>query len=449
MKKIFTLLIILFFFGCDMFDAVDNRVTNEKVYVALQGKDQVGIVDIDSGDIQFININYDIASCSSIESKTDCENLAGCEWMNMGGMSHCMNSDNDCIDLSESECGDDNHCEWMNMGSISSHCMEKGSMMDMGRHTPHFIAIDKINRYWFVTTINSGYVGRYNLDTDEFIDNIKVGDSPALMAVDDENKKIYVSRMMPMAGMMTGAISTVIQEINYTSNVMVLGSEFIIDSPAPHGIDINQERDEVFVASNTADFIYKLDIKNNDISIASMDSLVNIFPNTETKRLKPIQCLFLEDSLLVITCSGGYSYNSFSGLNDTIYGQVQLWDTKSMSIIDTLQFDWNSSPWHLVASNIDREFYVTLAGDNLYKGSAGVACINYENKTLSLKWEKKIDAYEILHGIDVSNNHDNIYVSGRGDGNLHIINKNNGSLRKSISLGIGALAGGIKAISLE
>ena len=56
MKKIFTLLIILFFFGCDMFDAVDNRVTNEKVYVALQGKDQVGIVDIDSGDIQFINI---------------------------------------------------------------------------------------------------------------------------------------------------------------------------------------------------------------------------------------------------------------------------------------------------------------------------------------------------------------------------------------------------------
>ena len=449
MKKILTFLIILFFFGCDMFDVVDNRIINEKVYVALQGKDQVGIVDIDSGDIQFININYDIASCSSIESKTDCENLAGCEWMNMGGMSHCMNSDNDCIDLSESECGDDNHCEWMNMGSISSHCMEKGSMMDMGRHTPHFIAIDKVNRYWFVTTINSGYVGRYNLDTDEFIDNIKVGDSPALMAVDDENKKIYVSRMMPMAGMMTGAISTVIQEINYTSNVMVLGSEFIIDSPAPHGIDINQERDEVFVASNTADFIYKLDIKNNNISSASMDSLVNISPNTETKRLKPIQCLSLEDSLLVITCSGGYSYNSFSGLNDTIYGQVQLWDTKSMSIIDTLQFDWNSSPWHLVASNIDREFYVTLAGDNLYKGSAGVACINYENKTLSLKWEKKIDAYEILHGIDVSNNHDNIYVSGRGDGNLHIINKNNGSLRKSISLGIGALAGGIKAISLE
>ena len=75
--------------------------------------------------------------------------------------------------------------------------------------------------------------------------------------------------------------------------------------------------------------------------------------------------------------------------------------------------------------------------------------IPWINTHKSLKWEKKIDAYEILHGIDVSNNYENIYVSGRGDGNLHIINKNNGSLRKSISLGIGALAGGIKAISLE
>ena len=33
--------------------------------------------------------------------------------------------------------------------------------------TPHFIVIDEINRYWFVTTIVSGYVGQYNLDTDE------------------------------------------------------------------------------------------------------------------------------------------------------------------------------------------------------------------------------------------------------------------------------------------
>ena len=448
MKKKLTLLTIIFF-GCDMFDAVDNRVTNEKVYVALQAKDQVGIVDIDSGDIQFIDIDYDIVSCSSIEFKIDCENLAGCEWMNMGGMSHCMNLDNDCIDLSESECGDDVNCEWMNMGSISSHCMEKGSMMDMGRHTPHFIAIDEVNRYWFVTTINSGYVGRYNLDTDELIDNIQIGDSPALMALDIQNKKIYVSRMMPMAGMMTGAISTIVQEISYNVDSMVLGREFVIDSPAPHGIDINQDGDEVFVASNTADFIYKFDIKNNSISSASMDSLVNIFPNTETKRLKPIQCLSLEDSLLVITCSAGYSYNPFSGLNDTTYGQIQLWNTQSMSIIDTLQFDWNSSPWHLVASNTDREFYATLAGDNLYTGSAGVACINYNANNLSLKWLKKSDSFEILHGIDISSNHDNIYVSGRGDGNLHVINKKNGSLKRSISLGIGAFAGGIKAYSLE
>ena len=448
MNFFFIIFISTLFIGCDLND-VNGSVSNEKVYVALQGKDQVGIVDIDSGDINLVDIDYNIVSCYSIESEIECEDLIGCEWMNMGSMSHCMDLENDCLNLSESECNNDSNCEWMNMGSASSHCMEGGSMMSMGRHTPHFIAIDEVNRFWFVTTINSGYVGRYNLDTDEYIDNVMVGDSPALMALDENNKKIYISKMMPMAGMMTGSISTIIQEVDYSENAMVLGKEIIIESPSPHGIDINKFKNELFIASNTADYIYKYNIEKDIMSSASMDSSINIFPNSEPKRLKPIQCLFLDDSLLVISCSGGFSYNPFTGINDTTKGQVQLWNTESMTIIDTLQFSWNSSPWHLVNSSSDTEFFVVLSGDNLYPGSAGTACINYENNQLSLKWEKKLDLYEILHGIDISIYHDNIYVSGRGDGNLHIINKNNGSLIKSIPLGIGALAGGIKAISIE
>tara|TARA_B110000438_G_scaffold293728_1_gene334066 strand:+ start:32 stop:1375 length:1344 start_codon:yes stop_codon:yes gene_type:complete len=447
LKNIYSILIILLFTSCDLFDANEIKL-NEKVYVALQGEDQVGIVDIDSGQIKLINIDYSIANCSMELSKQECIIISGCEWMEMGSFSHCISTVNDCLELPQNDCLISIDCDWMEMGSLS-HCMELGAMMDMGAHTPHFIAIDEINRYWFVTTINSGYIGRYNLDTDEYIDNIKVGDSPALMVLDENKQRIYVSRMMPMSGMMTGAVSTIVQSIDFNSTSMTLGSEFIIDSPAPHGIDINSDGSNVYVASNTADYIYKLDIENNSIHGASMDSLINIYPNVETQRLKPIQCLSLEDSLLVITCSGGLWFNPFSGLTDTISGQIQLWSTPSMTLIDTLKFSWNSSPWHSIDSKIDREFYVVLAGDNLYEGSSGVACITYEGNNLSLKWENYSSSFKILHGIDVSNNHGNIYVSGRGDGNLHVLDISNGKIKQTIPLGEGSLAGGIKAISLE
>ena len=35
---------------------------------------------------------------------------------------------------------------------------------------PHHIVIDNTNGFWYVTLISSGYVLKYNLETDEFID---------------------------------------------------------------------------------------------------------------------------------------------------------------------------------------------------------------------------------------------------------------------------------------
>ena len=109
----------------------------------------------------------------------------------------------------------------------------------------------------------------------------------------------------------------------------------------------------LFIGCDLNDVNGSVSNEKDIMSSASMDSSINIFPNSEPKRLKPIQCLFLDDSLLVISCSGGFSYNPFTGINDTTKGQVQLWNTESMTIIDTMQFSWNSSPWHLVNSSSD------------------------------------------------------------------------------------------------
>ena len=318
---------------------------------------------------------------------------------------------------------------------------------DIGNE-PHFVVVDEINRYWFVTAIKSGYVGIYNLDTDELIDTVLVGDSPALMVLNENDKKLYVSRMMPMGSMMMGAVSTIVQEINYEdSSHIVLSNEFELRSPAPHGLAINADGSELYVASNTADWLYKIKTETGGSLSASMDSLINnIDPSIEVKRLKPIQCISLEDSLLLISCSGGIHTDPWMGEQDTIFGQVQLWNTNTMSLKNTVQFSWKSRPWHIINSHVNDEVFVTLGGDVIYPGSAGVACLTYASDTLAVKWETYSEDFEGLHGIDVSGDGESLFVSGREDGNLHIFNADRGEKIKSIPLGHNSKPQGVTAV---
>ena len=365
-------------FSCGLLETEDENNNLDMVYIALQGLDQVGIVNSKNGDLKVVDIDYN----------------------------------------------------------------------PQMKETPHFIVIDEINRYWFVTTIVSGYVGRYNMDTDELIDTLFIGDSPALMVANEIDKILYVSRMMPMGSMMTGSMSTVVQEIDYSdSSKMELSNEFSIGSPAPHGIAINSTGSEVFVTSNTADWIYKITTATGEISGKVMDPSIGNYPNNVTQRLKPIQVVSIEDSLLFVACSAGIWVNPHTGEPDTLSGLVQLWNSNTLTWIESFQFSWNSSPWHIIQSPVNREVYVVLSGDVLYSGSAGIACLTFESDTLALKWETHSESFETLHGIDVSSDGEQIYVSGRKDGNLHIFNGGTGKLERSIPLGNNPLAGGVQVFS--
>ena len=378
--NIMGLFFISVFIGCGLFESNDNDGVSNKVYVPLRGLDQVAIVDVGSGEIEFVDINYS----------------------------------------------------------------------DIGNE-PHFVVVDEINHYWFVTAIKSGYVGCYNLDTDQLIDTVLVGDSPALMVLNEEDKKLYVSRMMPMGmpmGTMMGAVSTIVQEINYKdSSHMVLSNEFELSSPAPHGLAINSDHSEVYVASNTADWLYKLFPFTGERDSVVMDSSILNSPDMVTQRLKPIQIVSVEDSLLFVTCSSGewWDYNN----SEYIYipGQIQLWNSNSMTLIDTLQFDWKASPWHIIPSPNSRMVYAVLKGDLDYPGSAGVVGISFESDTLTLVVENYSKDFQTLHGIDISSDGETLFVSGRRDGHLHIFKASDLQLLKSIPLGenySAAIAGGVK-----
>ena len=99
-----------------------SQFENEKLYVTIQMMDQVGVINTQTNQIQNI-----------VETE----------------IQDYIHTNANCMDYtSEMECSMSGSCEWM-MGM----CME--SMSDNNLNTPHFIAMDEINGYWFVTTIAS------------------------------------------------------------------------------------------------------------------------------------------------------------------------------------------------------------------------------------------------------------------------------------------------------
>ena len=53
----------------------------------------------------------------------------------------------------------------------------------------------------------------------------------------------------------------------------------------------------------------------------------------------------------------------------------------------------------------------------------------YTNDELELEWQINNPSFDTLHGIDVSSDGQNIYVSARGNGYMHIFNNQGGPLR--------------------
>ena len=446
------------------------QIPNERLYITIQMMDQVGIIDSETNQIYTIIetemqdtddssidcmeldemmcdmnescewmmgmcMENSLQSCEDYDLEMECNMNDGCMWMN----GHCMNSDDSCMDIEDEMICDMNQgCEWM-MGI----CME--TMSSNNINTPHFIVMDENLGYWFVTTIASGYVAQYSLVDNQLIDSYFVGDAPAILTIDIERQKIYCSRMMPMNGMgdmMPSSDSNVIQVLEYSSMGLTesIVSEYEIDSPAPHGLAINYDGTEIYTASNTTDWLYKIHTITGDITGAVMDSSINNPQGQVIQRLKPIQCLSVGNRLFV-TCSAGVWYNPFTGENSIIPGQLQLWDSDNMLLIDSIEFGDYTGPWHIKESPIDNIVYVALSGDNLYD-TEGLASVRFNNDNLELEWIATDPSFDTLHGIDVSEDGQKIYVSGRGDGFIHIFD-NVGNYLSNIYTGGMSMLGGI------
>ena len=421
------------------FSFLFSQIPNERLYITIQMQDQVGIINTEIDQVEALieteMQNDQNVNCMDYTSEIDCNMTNGCMWMD----DHCMETDDNCMDYQDQMmCDMMDGCEWM-MGM----CME--NMDSNNTNTPHFIVMDEKLGYWFVTTIASGYIAQYSLIDNVLIDSYFVGDAPAILAIDTDRKKIYCSRMMPMNGMgdmMPSSESQIIHSLTYSTMGLMQSevNEYEISSPAPHGIDINHDGTEIYTASNTTDWLYKIHIDDGSIEGVPMDLSVGNPSDQVTQRLKPIQCLSVGNRLFV-SCSAGVWYNPFNGENTVIPGELQMWDSDSMLLIDSIVLGDYTGPWHIKESPIDNIIYIALSGDNLYE-TEGLAAVRFDNDTLELEWMTTDSSFDTLHGVDVSADGQKIYVSGRGDGNIHVFN-HTGEYINAIYTGGMSMLGGI------
>ena len=218
---------------------------------------------------------------------------------------------------------------------------------------------------------------------------------------------------MGMGDMMPSSESNKIQALDYgpsglsESNI----SDYEIDSPAPHAIAISEDGNEIFTASNTTDWLYKINTITEEITGVVMDLNINNLSGQVIQRLKPIQCLSIGNKLFV-TCSAGTWFNSFTGENSVIPGQLQMWNSDTMELIDFIELGNYTNPWHIKESPTDDVIYVSLGGDSEYE-TEGVASVSFTDNMLSLEWLTTNPIFNTLHGVDVSSDGEKIYVSAK------------------------------------
>jgi len=371
-----------------------------------------------------------LMSCDSITSSNSSGNISGTgnlyvALQGMGNKVAILNPDN--LQLIE---------------MVDVNLSDGQIMMEM----PHYIAVDNNNGYWFVTTMGSSSVGMYSMSDNQLIDVISLESPPALFEIDPNIKSLYVSRMPNVdlmgSGMPMGSNSSVIDKIGYSANGMSLELTYDTGFPSPHAISISELGDKIITASLTYDFLTEIDLGTGDIQNVSLDSSINPDPIPDINRLKPLE-IVQGNNFAFVNCMGG-AWN-----DEMINGRVQVWSVENLSKVSEYQFGSDSNPWHLVHHPSENKIYVTLSGYlDGSTGESGLVQLSYdETGVLTLDWENRESSLKLLHGIDISQYGEYVYVSSR-DGRIFKFNSISGDLLELIDLSTSEIPypapGGIK-----
>ena len=259
------------------------------------------------------------------------------------------------------------------------------SMMSM--NTPHYVALDEENGYWFVSAIMSNKIAMYSMDTNELIDQISVNEDPAILEINTYSKTLYSSRMMimDMGNTNMGSVANSIDKISYDDSGMNLLSSYDSSVPTPHGISLSEDGLKIVTASNSTDFLSVINTDSGIASTVSLDPNINdTDPTLVLNRLKPLE-IVQKGIYAFVSCTGGEWQNINTGSYENVNGQVQVWNTETLEKVSTYEFSVNSKPWHIDYHPVEDKIYVVLSGLSGGAG-AGVACLSFDGASIYEEW---------------------------------------------------------------
>lgn len=282
---------------------------------------------------------------------------------------------------------------------------------------PHYIVIDETHHYWYCTLISSGYVLKFDLQTDEMLDSIRIGNMPALMALDEENQYLYISRFMPMMGLSTS--SQLVHKIDAQS-MNVIGT-VNVGADSPHGIALSSDGETLWVSSNQASHFFKIEtdrIGESNYQPQNFRIGSNV-PSSFQLNDGIYNALELElnydDSQLFVSCSNTK--------------EVRVFDTATGDSLYTIST--GMMPWHMEVSK----------GGNV----AGIFIANRMSNTVTwynpVTGEEKIltdDSMDLLHGCALSDDDELLVVTSPGSGYAYVFDTNTEKLIHTIELNDGS-----------
>ncbi len=299
--------------------------------------------------------------------------------------------------------------------------------------SPHYLVLDELNGFWYVSLITSGFVLKFDLYTDELLDSLQVGNQPALMALDPVQQRLYVSRFMPLPGQ-SPSDSREIQQID--TRTMTVLAAVDVGADSPHGIALNAAGDTLWVASIQASHFFRIAVNRFGEAGYQPESF-KIDPGVPDNYgindglYEPLEIELSPDGeLLYITCS------------DVEVNELRAYSTADGSLQSS--YDTGLRPWHMIAASAGQTVYVTNNLGNSVSAidlaaRSGVGTITDTS-------------FHTPHGIAVTGDGQYLFVTssaaaGELDSYLHQIDAAQGKVIRSTWLGRDVMATGLAVMS--
>jgi YVTN family beta-propeller protein len=188
-----------------------------------------------------------------------------------------------------------------------------------GVDSPHNVHVDRQNRYWYVSLINSARLLQFDARTDELVRTLSVGESPANPCTSPDGSEVYVTNWNP-----TNATLHVI-------DTETLTEKYSLRFPAPfgvlpHGLAVTQDGSTLYTTHEGGGSVFRIRLGQT----AAEAEVLFVSLGEPAAELHPLQVVLdAEEQFLYVTCNGT--------------GEVRVVSTETLEVVKTIQVQ--GRPW--------------------------------------------------------------------------------------------------------